>query len=236
MGERMLKPTHGELPTSLGKRLVTGIKSDWSVSRAALAVSMALILVLLSACVDRVREGPAQTPARATLPPAWTSTPEPTALPTSSPFENLTVEPSGTQEPLLEATPTVNPKMEAIWLSWSFIGRHDIGDNYYLHVIVRDSAYQFEPETIEVIDPATGQSVGPYELNDRPDTNVCPQLVDDGRVFWTEGIDREQLPPLFQDFITRDPRIFRVTVREITGEREVIDIVERPGVCESTSQ
>lgn len=192
--------------------------------------------MLLSACVGGVREGLVEPSAAATLPPQRTSTPEPSPLPTSSPVDNLTVEPSGTQEPLSEATPTADPKMEAILLWGSYLGLHNNGDNFFLHVVVRDGAYQFEPESIEVIDPATGQSVGPYELHDLADTDLCPWLVDYGRVFVTEGIDAHQLPPVFQEFITLDPRIFRVTVREITGEREIVDIAEIPGVCESTSQ
>ena len=202
-----------------------GIKGRWSASQAALAIFIALALVLVSACVGQVPEGPVETPA-----------PKPSALPTASPVDNLTVEPSGSQEPQLEAAPTANPKMEAILVWGSYLGLHNNGDNFFLHVVVRDGAYQFEPESIEVIDPATGQSVGPYELHDLADTDLCPWLVDYGRVFVTEGIDAHQLPPVFQEFITYDPRIFRVTVREITGQREVIDIVEPPGVCESTSQ
>ena len=211
-----------------------GIKGHWSASQAALAIFIALALVLVSACVGQVPEGPVETPA-----------PKPSALPTSSPDKTLTIESSETREPLLDttttvspsqATPTANPKMEAILLWGSYLGLHNNGDNFFLHVVVRDGAYQFEPESIEVIDPATGQSVGPYELHDLADTDLCPWLVDYGRVFVTEGIDAHQLPPVFQEFITLDPRIFRVTVREITGEREVVDIAEIPGVCESTSQ
>ena len=192
--------------------------------------------MLLSACVGGVREGLVEPLAAATLPPPWTSTPEPSPILTSSTVDSLTVEPTGTQGPLSEATPTANPKMEAILVWWSYLGLHNNGDNFFLHVVVRDGAYQFEPESIEVIDPATGQSVGPYELHDRADTAPCPWLVDYGRVFVTEGIDAHQLPSVFQEFITYDPRIFRVTFREITGEQEVVDIAEIPGVCESTSQ
>lgn len=235
-GEKSITETHREFPTRLAKHLATCTKRDLAICRVALAASVALVLVLMSACVGEVAERPAETAAPATFPPVLTQTPEHTELPTSSPFETPTTEPSGSQEPLSEITPTANPKMEAIGLAWSFIGLHNNGDNFYLHVVVMDDAYQFEPETIEVIDPATGQSVGPYELNDRQDTNVCPQLVEDGRVFWTEGIDASQLPPVFQDFITYDPRIFRLTIREITGESEVIDFVEPPGVCESVSE
>jgi len=202
-----------------------GIKGHWSASQAALAIFIALALVLVSACVGQVPEGPVETPA-----------PKPSALPTASPVDNLTVEPSGSQEPQLEATPTANPKMEAVLLWGSYLGLHNNGDNFFLHVVVRDGAYQFEPESIEVIDPATGQSVGPYELHDLADSDLCPWLVDYGRVFVTEGIDAHQLPPVFQEFITLDPRIFRVAVRETTREQQVLDIVERPGVCVSTSQ
>ncbi|MFV2044595.1 MAG: hypothetical protein ACC700_15345 [Anaerolineales bacterium] len=131
MGERKVKLRHGEFPTSFRKRLVARFISHWSVSHAAFAIFIALALVLVSACVGRVPEGPAETPAAATLPPAPTSTPKSMALPTSSPVDNLTLERTATQEPLLEATPTANPRLPVLGSTWpDELGDTPVGEEF----------------------------------------------------------------------------------------------------------
>ncbi len=108
-----------------------GIKGHWSASQAAFTIFIALALVLVSACVGQVPEGPAETPAAATLPPAPTSTPKSPALPTSSPVDNLTVEPSGTQEPLSEATPTANLTLPPLGSTWpDELGDTPVGEEF----------------------------------------------------------------------------------------------------------
>ena len=102
-----------------------------------------------------------------------------------------------------------------------------------------DKDAEFVPETIEVIDPVTDQVVaGPFMLVERPDFGLCVRFASPGDKFYeTEGIDPSLLPPDFRYRKTQVPFfIYRVTVRERTGEQRIMDIVEPPFFCRSASQ
>lgn len=146
--------------------------------------------------------------------------------------------PPATGSPTLSQESTDTPQQQAIRIAWSFIGRHDIGDRYYLHAIIRSQSPSWIPETIEVIDPSTGESSGPFPLNDRPDTNICPQLAESGHVYWTEGIKPAKLTPALKDAITliHDPQTFRLTLRGPQARREIVELEEETVYCESSSE
>ena len=236
-----------EQAEDLGQSQVACLKPHWSVSKVSLLILFALNLALASACTRGAGVDPggdiSGTPAPASLPPTWTSTPLPEASATPQP----TSEPTSTVAPTKSVTSTTTPttpstEADSIALFLSYLASHSLGDNYYFHVLVLDKDAEFLPETIEVIDPVTNQVVaGPFVLDERFDSGFCDRFARPGDKFYeTEGIDPSQLndpprlPPDFGRHIFVEPIwTYRVTVREPTGAQQLIDIFEPLGICQS---
>lgn len=119
-------------------------------------------------------------------------------------------------------------KNDLIGIAVSLIGNRD-GDRYYFHVEPQDGEVDFNPESLEIIDPATNQSVaGPFTLAEKY-SELCGE-----RLYETEGIKAALLPEDFWYRFNVEPFfIYRVTMREQEGERNVIEFNESPGICES---
>ena len=234
MEERKQDSKQREQANDLGQSQRACLKHHWSISRVALLIFFALNLAPASACTRGAGVDPVGnavgTSGTSSLPPTWTST----TLPEASATPQPTAEPTSTVVPTESVTPTTTPttpstEADSIAIAMSLILSHSDGDNYYFHVEVRDKEVGFVPETIEVIDPVTNQVVaGPFMLVDQ-DSLLCRS-----RLYETDGIDPSQMPLDFWYRHTQVPFfIYRVTVREPTGERRFIDIVEPPFICES---
>lgn len=160
----------------------------------------------------------------------------PQAIEQPAPPTLLPAPPKSRPPPQPEGTPA--SQEQDIQVMWSYIGRHDIGDRYYLHAIVTNQNPSWIPDTITILDPATGETVGPFLLNDRPDTNICPALAESGHVYWTEGIEPAKLTQALRDAITlsHDPQTFHLTLRDPQGRREILELDEETVYCESSSE
>lgn len=163
---------------------------------------------------------------------------------TSSVLMPTTV-PAAKQWPISKSYPSVTPvrmpspsgtAIRSLELWWGFRGSHRTEDKYYLYVVVLEEDIGFVPIAIEIIDPATQNAVGPFVLSDRLDSYICPHLAERGHVYWTEGIEASKLLPSFKDFITSEPQIFRVTIQRPKNTRDIIEITEIPGTCDSSSE
>jgi hypothetical protein len=96
-----------------------------------------------------------------------------------------------------------------------------LGDSYYLHVDVHDREAGFIPETVEIIDQTSHQTVSdPFPLAEK-DSQLCGK-----KVYETEGIDPTHMPAGYWERHAEEPYyIYRVTLRSVMGELRVVDVV-----------
>ena len=195
--------------------------------------TVVIVVALLVACI------PSQVKPQATVtttkqPAAAMILSSPTSLPTRTPTPEHTAKATSpiapTDIPVSSGTGTNAGSLD---VGISLIGSHRFGDRYYFHVGMVEKDESFKPEKIEVVDPTTSQLVaGPFVLAEK-----VSELCRNNRLFETDGVDTSQFP---QDFWYRNSvepyYIYRVTVRELTGDQNVIDFVGRPFVCDSFSE
>lgn len=236
MGKSKRNFAHPKQDIEPRKFLFTRIEHPWSLPQGALAISIILNLVLASACIRGAELQPGRptddTQVPGSLPPEWTSisSPEqsatsPAASETAAPFT-----PTAAIGPGTSATPR-SPLTASVSIGLSFIGG-PTGDNFYFHVSILDEASGVIPETIQVVDPVSGEGVGgPFLLSEK-DSEFCYEKLHE-----TEGVDPSELPSDFWYQFNVEPFfIYRVVVRVPSGEKETVEIDQPPGICRSESQ
>ena len=118
----------------LGRPQLPSPKRAWSAKEVFLVVSLALNIVLIASCSRGPGLGSDSdlrgTVGPGSLPPAWTLTPEPFRTVRALVTERTTPEPSRTSGTITGPiyTPSSGTYPMSLWSS--FIGRHDIGDNF----------------------------------------------------------------------------------------------------------
>jgi hypothetical protein len=211
-----------------------------------------LVTALISACDLISPAVPAQTEEKA-LPSTITHTPSlvtatftqtPTLAPTPtktslpSPTYSSTPKLSPTLPVIFTFTPSPTPPPTAkdkITLFLSFIGRHMVGDKFYFHVLLDRENADFVPISISITDQ--GQISGPFVLVEKSELQFCPSRATSNQsIFETGAIDKSDFPPDFWGRMVQEPFVYHIKIIEVTGAEEVIDITERPGICESIAE
>src|SRR3990172_1341668 len=198
-------------------------------------VLLAIWAAVLVACTRSLAEPPTTvTTAKPSIAPSMV--PSLTLFATHTPMPELLATPQPVSTPTSSVTSPPNAEVDSIALFMSFIGSHQFGDKFYFHTIVLDKNAEFVPKTVQIIDPTTNETAGPFNLVERPGFHFCAHLAWTGGKFYeTNGIDISQLPSNFWHRLMSDPFVYRITVQKPTGVQESVDILEPPGICESSS-
>ena len=115
----------------------------------------------------------------------------------------------------------------------SFIGSHQSGDNYYIHVINIDNK-NIVPKTIELIKDKR-LVAGPFNLSLEENFGLCSHLAWTGGDFYqTAAIESSKWPEDYRNIST--DLTYRIRYLTPEGSESHLDTNEPPGVCESASE